>query len=740
MDALLDNVTVTSQGANGTNTIVYDIIARMDGSQDTLIFQDATVQWNHLTAGGTAAPGRALGRNDPTTFTSTLNGAPVMNAVDWIPTWPQPVPNNIRFDAISDVFTNLSPVIPAGGILSVSVTNLSARGALSVVQMPDATNNNTLIVNFADQAIGSGFVTGRVTIVSLAIPPGPPVVRTPPPNFRAVPGTNVTFSVGLSGPGPFTYQWRRGGINIPGANAATLTLNNVQTADNGNYAVVVGNSYGTVTSASGTLEVLVPPSITVQPADQTNQAGDSVSFSVESDGSTPLYYQWRLNGVALPGAIASTLTLDAVTVANAGNYSVIVSNAAGVAVSSNAVLVVHSAPVVVTPPAARIVNATAPVSFTVGVLGDAPFTYQWRFNGTNIAGATAATFSIAAAAPSHEGLYSVAVSNSLGGVFSPAARLTVLPVSVVVPWAAGSGGPGADVGNAIAVDPAGNSYVAGYFTGTATFGTNTLTSAGNTDIFLARYNSSGQLVWVRRAGGPGYDVAKGIALDASGNAYVTGAYEGEAAFDGTTTLTNTSPTSYADLFLAKYDAAGNLVWARSAGVEFAHDEGNAVAVNGAGNVLVTGRSVLDTFAGGAVANAGRILVAKYDSTGAEVWARKAGSYSGGNLDTGTGIATDSAGNVFVTGVFYSPNAAFGAGTFTNLGGADVFLAKFDAAGNLVWARQAGGASEDNASAGRRPAATGLAAQRRAVPDALAAGLVELHPPEHDQPARARLAG
>ena len=527
-------------------------------------------------------------------------------------------------------------------------------------------------------------------------PPGPPVVSQPPADFRAVPGTNVTFSVGISGPGPFTYQWRLNGFNISGATGATLSLNNVQAGNNGYYTVVVVNAFGTVTSDPGSLTVLTPPAITRQPVGSSKVAGQPVTFTVVATGSAPLAYQWRLNGTNLSGAVANSLTLDAVSVAAAGLYSVAVSNPAGVVVSANALLMVSSPPVISTQPAARVVNAAAPVTFTVAALGDAPFTYQWQFNGTNLVGATGTSFSIAAATPSHAGLYTVVVSNRLGTATSSAARLTVLPISVSVPWVGTGGGPGADVGNAIAVDAAGNSYVAGYFNGTATFGTNTLTSAGNTDIFITKQDSSGQLLWARRAGGPGYDAAKGIAVDALGNCYVTGAYEGVADFGGGS-LTNTSPTSYADVFLVKYDAAGTLVWARSAGVAQAADEGTAVAVDSAGNVLVTGRSVLTSFAGVAVVNSGRIFVAKYTSAGAPVWARKAGSYSGGNQDTGTGIAADSAGNVFVTGVFYSPVATFGAGTFTNFGLADMFLAKFDAAGTLVWARQAGGAGEDTAS-------------------------------------------
>ena len=547
----------------------------------------------------------------------------------------------------------------------------------------------------ASNAAGTGT---RVLVITVLVP-GAPQITQPPAATTVLVGGTAQFSVVATGQAPLTYHWQFNGTNLPGATNAALMLTNVQTGMGGNYTVRVSNGLGSVVSPAVALSVFGPldgPAITSQPISSTNFVGETVEFSVSATSALPLAYQWRFNGNVLPGATNSTFLRAAVTLADAGTYTVTAFNILGSITSANALLVVSSPPVITVSPGSRVVSATAPVAFTVTALGDAPLFYQWRLNGTNIAGATGSTYAIGAATPSHSGLYSVAVSNALGSTLSSSARLSVLPLSVVVPWAAAAGGPGTDVGSAIAVDAAGNSVVAGHFTGTARFGTNTLTSAGQTDIFLARYNPAGQVLWARRAGGPGFDAAKGIALDASGNLYLTGAYEGVADF-GSTSLTNTTVSSFSDIFLARYDAAGNLTWARGAGVEFAHDEGTAVAVDGAGNVLVAGRSVLETFAGVPVANAGRILVAKFTSAGSEVWAWKAGSYSGGNQDTATGVAADGAGNVYVTGTFQSPLAAFDGGTLTNRGNADLFLAKLNSAGALQWARQAGGAGEDTAS-------------------------------------------
>ncbi len=276
-------------------------------------------------------------------------------------------------------------------------------------------------------------------------------------------------------------------------------------------------------------------------------------------------------------------------------------------------------------------------------------------------------------------------------------------------WAKRAGGTSSDSGAGIALDGAGNSYVTGAFIGSATFGpgeTNetTLTSAGDDDIFVAKYDASGDLVWAKRAGGTGFDAGIGIAVDGSGNSYVTGFFQGSATFGpGETNETTLTSAGISDIFVAKYDASGDLVWAKRAGGT-SRDSGEGIAVDGSGHSYVTGYfEDSATFGPGetnetTLAGAGDrdIFVAKYDASGDLVWAKRAGgtSFDGG----GQGIAVDGAGNSYITGRFQG-SAAFSAGetnetTLTSAGISDIFVAKYDASGDLLWANRAGGTSTD----------------------------------------------
>ena len=179
------------------------------------------------------------------------------------------------------------------------------------------------------------------TYVPLSAQEGPSII-TPLISQTVYDGSSASFSVATVGATPQSFQWRRNGINLPGANTPTLNIVNAQLSNSGNYTVVVSNAFGTVTSGAVALSVQArPPVITSQPANDRVKSGQSASFSVTATGTAPLAYQWRFNGVNIPGATSSTFTILAAQKSDAGNYSVFISNVAGSVASSDATLTVR---------------------------------------------------------------------------------------------------------------------------------------------------------------------------------------------------------------------------------------------------------------------------------------------------------------------------------------------------------------------------------------------------------------
>lgn len=290
-----------------------------------------------------------------------------------------------------------------------------------------------------------------ITITGSSAPTAPGITGQPAATSVAA-GKSASFTVTAGGTAPLAYFWLKNNLpladggNVSGSATTTLTLANVSATDAANYSVLVSNSVGTVTSSNAALTVVLPPAITSQPSPQTQAVGGSAIFSVTASGSAPLSYSWLKNGAALAngtkysGVTSSNLTVATLATADAGNFSVIVSNLAGTVTSSNAALTIVSSPTITTPPANVSVVAGANASFTVTAAGSAPLTYQWLkntaplANGGNVSGAATATLNLSAVGSGDVASYSVAVSNSLGGVISPAATLTVaIPPAVVTP-------------------------------------------------------------------------------------------------------------------------------------------------------------------------------------------------------------------------------------------------------------------------------------------------------------------
>ncbi len=275
-------------------------------------------------------------------------------------------------------------------------------------------------------------------------------------------------------------------------------------------------------------------------------------------------------------------------------------------------------------------------------------------------------------------------------------------------WAKASGDRNRDEGRSTAADANGNVYVTGNFSDTADFNPGgsggRLTAVKSADVFLAKYDASGGFLWAKAMGGKGADGAYGVAVDGSGNVYLTGFMQSDTAdFNpGGSGGRLTSAGSY-DAFLAKYDADGNYLWAKSMGGS-ANDEGKGLAVDRGGNAYVTGyfNNTADFNPGGsggklnAIEGGIDMFLVKYDAGGNLLWAKSMG---GSNIDYAFGVAVDDSSNTYVTGHFSrTANFNFGGSgdTLASAGDFDAFVAKYDARGGFLWVRAIAGRSTEHA--------------------------------------------
>jgi GH25 family lysozyme M1 (1,4-beta-N-acetylmuramidase) len=280
--------------------------------------------------------------------------------------------------------------------------------------------------NYNVQSIWQTTVASNVWSAYLNMGGNTPAVSitTQPSSQTVIAGQNATFTVVAAN--ALSYQWSFNGGNISGATASSYTVNNAQPANAGTYKVVAANNAGSVTSASATLTVNVPPSITTQPASQTVNQGQNATFSVVASGTAPLTYQWEFNGGNISGATTSSYTVVSAQSTDAGNYSVVITNVAGTVTSANASLTVNIPPSITTQPSSQTVNQGQSATFSVVAAGTAPLSYQWTLNGANISGATASSYTINSAQATDAGTYAVVVNNVAGSVTSANATLTVI--------------------------------------------------------------------------------------------------------------------------------------------------------------------------------------------------------------------------------------------------------------------------------------------------------------------------
>jgi len=281
---------------------------------------------------------------------------------------------------------------------------------------------------------GANLGNSQTAILTVNPATAAPAITAQPANNTVSAGQTATFSVAASGAAPLNYQWQKNGANIAGATSASYTTPAATSADSGSvFQAVVSNSAGSVTSSRATLTVnptVVAPTITTQPANQAVMSGQTATFAVAANGTAPLSYQWQKNGANIGGAISSSYTSPATTVADSGaTFVAVVSNVGGSAKSNPAQLTVNPstvAPTITAQPSNQTVTVGQTATLAVGAGGTAPLSYQWHKNGGMISGATSASYTTPAATSIDNGsTFQVAVSNSVGSVMSNAATMTV---------------------------------------------------------------------------------------------------------------------------------------------------------------------------------------------------------------------------------------------------------------------------------------------------------------------------
>jgi trimeric autotransporter adhesin len=308
------------------------------------------------------------------------------------------------------------------------------------------------------------------------------------------------------------------------------------------------------------------------------------------------------------------------------------------------------------------------------------------------------------------GVYFTGYTSSTSAIATVGAHQTALNVAAdamlvkfnsagVRQWATYFGGSNNDLAYDMAVDNAGNAYISGYTTSTSGLTTSgshqPIFGGGFSDGFLAKFNSSGSLLWATYYGGNGTDYCHAIALDTAGNVYLTG-QTGSTTGMATTGVHQEARAGFGDdAYLVKFNSAGDRQWGTYCGGT-GTDWGLSVTADVYGNVYIGGQTT--STAGIATAGTHQIVrntgydafLVKFNGSGTRQW----GTYYGGtaSVDAGDDLITDNLGNVYMTGETQSTTgiATSGAHQTTRGGGSDAYLAKFNTTGVLHWATYIGG--------------------------------------------------
>ena len=542
-----------------------------------------------------------------------------------------------------------------------------------------------------------------------------PNITNQPTAQTVLTGRTVTLVVQAAG-SELSFQWQfasaanQSFADIPGANQTVHTIINVTANDAGMYRCRITNNLGTIFTdpAEVIINLLAAPTITnINPNVGSIAGGTNITIT-GTNFVLPITVTIGGSNVTNLNLVSST-QITATTPAGAGSQDVVVTNTTANTTLAGGFTYLNLPTITqITPNQGPTTgNTSITITGTNFFAGNTSVTVG-GVNATAV-NVTSPTQLTASTPISTNGAKNVVITTPGGNTTSGGGFIYGLPGTLAFAKSARGAGLNFNQGRSIAALADGSFLITGFFEGTAKFGAGEanetdLVSAGSNDIFIAKYNPNGILVFAKSAGGTGSDQGLGIAVLTDGSSFVTGFFQSTAKFGaGEANETDLVSVGNQDIFIAKFNPNGSLAFAKSAG-GISRDFGNSVAVLPDGSSFVTGFFSGTTKFGAGEANetdlvsAGGlddIFIAKYNPNGSLSFAKRAG---GTAPDRGSSIAVLADGSSFVTGDF-SGTAKFGAGEanetdLASAGFSDIFIAKYNPNGTLAFAKRAGGASSD----------------------------------------------
>jgi hypothetical protein len=256
-----------------------------------------------------------------------------------------------------------------------------------------------------------------------------PVIFGLPPSVTVAYGTSLSLYGQLTGTQPITLQWKRNGASISSATSSSYYRSSATTDDNGEYTLTATNAVGSVTSLPVlvTVQPAIPPVVWGLPPSITRDYGTSLYLSPNLAGTGPMTLQWKRNGQAIAGATNQSLSLDRVTTADAGEYTLTATNVAGSTTSAGVAVTVNAAipPVLYGLPSAKTFAAGDPLHLSASYTGTLPMTFLWKKDGVALTNGTSSSYSRNSSATGDSGVYTLTATNVAGTTTTAGVTVTV---------------------------------------------------------------------------------------------------------------------------------------------------------------------------------------------------------------------------------------------------------------------------------------------------------------------------